>query len=84
MRMLYAVAACLMAVFGLSWYYTKSPGEGAVLSEVDILRSVERMQLEGPLELDGETTPLRRSLYDGVVVKVGEMATRELMVCEAC
>ena len=85
MRVLLAVAACLLAVFGLTWYTTTTPDQdGAVLSEVDIQRTIERGQLQGPLELEGETTTLRRSIYDGVVVKVGELRTDALQVCEAC
>ncbi len=84
MRTLLAVAACLIAVFGLTWFYASSPDEGVVLSDTAILRTVERSQLNGALELDGESIPLRNSLYDGVVVKVGEMRTDALQVCEAC
>lgn len=84
MRLLMSVAACLLAVFGLAWYFTSGPDDGAVLSEVDIQRTVERSQLEGALELEGERAPLRRSIYDGVAVKVGELSTDALQVCEAC
>ena len=85
-RILLAVAACLVAVLTVVWQFATKDDQTRIATAPELQRTIERSALEGPLELEraGQATALRRELYDGVVVKVGEMSTSALQVCEAC
>lgn len=84
-RRLAAVAAVLLAVLGLTWYVAdRQAARGTLVHETGLRRSLDRQALEGPLELDGRSRPLRRELYRGVAVKEGDLGTEVLRACNPC
>ncbi len=86
-RRLLAIAASLLALLGVGWWLSapqaKVESEQLLSSSNDI--DLDRSTLEGPLEIDGDVQPgVSRSIYEGVIVKNGEMSVSTLRVCSPC
>ena len=85
MRRLAAVAAVLLAVLGVGyWFVAREAARGALVEESTLQRSLDRAALEGPLEVDGRSRPLGRDLYRGVAIEEGNYATDVIRACNPC
>ena len=85
LRRLAAVAAVLLAVFGVTWYFaSRDAASGTLVAQENLQRNLDREALEGPLELDGATRPLGRDLYRGVAIEEGTLGVEVIQACNPC
>lgn len=90
--LLMSIAAALLALLGAGWWLASPQGEldGLDLVQVqggafDRPLQTDRSALEGELELEGDPSPtLRRDLYEGIVIKTGDLSISALRVCSPC
>ena len=84
-RRLAAVAAVLLAVFGVTWFIaSRDAATGTLVAQERLQRDLDRKALEGPLELDGTSRPLGRDLYRGVAIEEGTLGADVLQACNPC